>query len=175
MTSLSPSLGLPLTSPWPSLWPPCCLQGSLDEGTRTASRADALTRDQATLRNNLAAAHKRVREAVAEAEAAGAAAAKAEEGKEKAEALARLARTKAEGLEREKYSAAKTARTERQTCGLIRRGVVAMAMRAALRRGDELRLASAVARWAVAALQPERGAPWWGLVRPYSGRYISGE
>ena len=139
---------------------------SRDAATADAARkADALQRDVNVLRNNLAAAHKRVRDAGAEADAADARCAKAEEAKEKADALARLARVKAEGLEREKFAASRAARAERQTALLIRRGVVAMAMRGALRRGDELRLASAIARWAIAALQSERGAPWWGSRR----------
>jgi hypothetical protein len=96
--------------------------------------------------------------------AAEQAAREAEEAKEKADALSRLARSKAEGLERDKYAAIKAARTERQTGLLIRRGVVAMAMRAALRRADELRLASAIARWAIAVDMvnptfPERSLP----------------
>jgi len=140
------------------------LLGTVDEGSSISRRADGLAAEIKLLRNNLAAATKRAREAVAEAEAAGAKAREAEEAKEKADALSRLARSKAEGLERDKYAAIKAARTERQTGLLIRRGVVAMAMRAALRRADELRLASAIARWAVAVDMvnptfPERSLP----------------
>ena len=140
------------------------LLGTVDEGSSISRRADGLAAEIKLLRNNLAAATKRAREAVAEAEAAGAKAREAEEAKEKADALSRLARSKAEGLERDKYAAIKAARTERQTGLLIRRGVVAMAMRAALRRADELRLASAIARWAIAVDMvnptfPERSLP----------------
>lgn len=139
------------------------LHASQAEGAQSSRRAEALTREVHVLRNNLAAAQKRVREAGAEAEAAYEAAARAEEGRDKSEQLAKLARVKAEGLEREKYSAAAAARKEKHSTQMLRRGVVALALRSALTRGDELLLASAVARWAVVALQPERGAPWWRL------------
>lgn len=132
-----------------------------EEGATTHRRVDALTREIHVLRNNLAASAKKVREAGAEAEAAAEATAKAEGMRDKAERAAKLSQSKMEGLEREKYAAAAAARKEKQTCEAMRRGLVALAMRAALTRGDDLLLASAIARWAVFALQPERGAPWW--------------
>ena len=91
------------------------LLGTVDEGSSISRRADGLASEIKLLRNNLAAATKRAREAVAEAEAASVKTREAEEAKEKADALSRLARSKAEGLERDKYSAIKAARTERQT------------------------------------------------------------
>ena len=140
------------------------LRGSLADGAQSSKRADALTRDMHVLRNNLAATHKKLREASADADAAVGRAAKSEEAREKLERLERASRAKTEALEREKYAAVGAARKERQHGVQLRRGVIALALRAALRRGDELRLASAVARWAVALLQPERGAPWWGVL-----------
>ena len=60
-------------------------------------------------------------------------------------------KSKAEANEREKYALAAKARTERQQVLTMRRGVVALALRTAVRREGELCLSRAVARWAAVA------------------------
>ena len=135
------------------------LDVSRESDAHSSRRAEALTRELQLTRNNLAASQKRAREALADASNAQATAAKAEEQRERSDALAKLARGKAEQEEREKYSAKEAARKERAAVKELRRGMAAVALRATIRRRCELRLSHALAVWgfAAAAIAAEDG------------------
>ena len=132
------------------------LADARENDAHSARRADALTRELQSVRNNLAASQKRVREAQQAAETAAEQASKSDEVKQRSEALSKLARGKAEDLERQKYAIAAKARNERQQVLTMRRGVVALALRTALRRESDLSLARCMALWAaVVAILPD--------------------
>ena len=127
------------------------LEVSRESDAMSAKRAEALTRELQLTRNNVAAAQKRARDAEERARGASDAAAKADEQRDRAEALAKLSRTKAESLEREKYAIGASARKEKALAVDARRDAAGVALRAIVVRDVRLRLARGFHKWAADA------------------------